>query len=141
MKNIKQTLSLALCTLVATLAPTFHPPQLHAEDSATSPPARKEEKPRTIPYNGKLVSADPKGMTFRLRGKEKSRVYHVGSETRIIKQGQKATLEEMSEGEMISGSAIQRGDGEMDAVFVRIGPKVASEKVRGSTRKASAEAP
>ena len=137
MNKIKRTLS--LCTLAVALAAAQSNPRLLAEDSATAPPPRKDEKPRTIPYNGRLVSADPKAKTFRLRGKEKSRVYHVVPDARIIKQGQKATLEEMSEGEMISGSAVQRSDGDLDAVLVRIGPKVASEKGRSVPKKTAAE--
>lgn len=136
MQNIKKTA--LVCTLVAAFAATCLNSPLRAQGSpASPPPAHKEEKTRSIPYNGKLTVADAKAMTFRLHGKEKSRLYHVGAETRIIKDGQKATLEDMAEGVMISGSAVVRTDGDLDALLVRIGPKSASEKKTAGKKKSS----
>ena len=108
-----------------------------AADSEQS--SKKSDKPRTIPYTGKLLSADPKAMTFQLKGKEKPRIFHISPETRIIKDGQKSSMDEMREGEIISGSAIKRENGEHDAVFVRIGPKSPSEKSKNDGKKDSLE--
>ena len=135
MESIKSLL--ASCIIVVALATNLQTPQ--AADSGGGGIQHRAEKVRTIPFNGKLVSVSAQEMVFKLRGKEKSRVFHVSAETRIMKEGQKATLADMGDGDMIGGSAVQRVDGEFDAVSVRIGTKGGGASKEGKSKKPAAE--
>ncbi len=135
MKSIKNLLK--LCIVVVALATTLPTPR--AADSAGGSEPRRAEKVRTIPFNGKLVSVNAQEMIFKLRGKEKSRIFHVSAETRIMKEGQRATLADMGDGDMVGGSAIQRVDGDFDAVSIRIGTKVGGSSKGGKNKKQGTE--
>lgn len=135
MESIKSLF--ASCIIVVALATNLQTSQ--AADSGGGGIQRRAEKARTIPFNGKLVSVSAQEMIFKLRGKEKTRVFHVSAETRIMKEGQKATLADMGDGDMIGGSAVQRVDGEFDAVSVRIGTKGGGASKEGKTKKPAAE--
>ncbi len=119
MKSIKSII--ASCIVIVVLGTIL--PKSQAAEGASSGVPRSSEKARTIPFNGKLVAVNAQEMVFKLRGKEKPRVFHVGPETRIMKEGERATLADMGDGDMVGGSAVRRGDGEFDAVTVRIGTK------------------
>ena len=133
MKSIKSLFT--LCTIVVALATSL--PTSRAADSSIKTP--RAEKVRTIPFNGKLISVNAQEMLFKLRGKEKARIFHVNSETRIMKDGQRATLADMRDGDMVGGSAVQRADGEFDAVSVRIGTLGGGAPKSGKRRKQTQE--
>ena len=102
-----------------------------------------DKKPAKYPFSGKLAAVDKQAMTLSIAGKEKNRVLHITSETRITKAGKPATLQEGVAGEEVAGQAIKNADGTEKAATVRFGPKPgAKEGEKAKTdKKPAAPAP
>jgi hypothetical protein len=84
-----------------------------------------------------MVSAvDPKGKTFAITGKGKSRVFKVTDQTSITKTGAPATIKDVVEKEEIRGSYWKEADGTFVARTVKVGPLTEQEKAAEETRKA-----
>jgi len=82
------------------------------KDAATKP-----KSPH--PFHGKLAAVDQVAKTITC-GKS---VYQITSQTKIIKDGQPATLAEGVVGEPVSGYVVPAEGGKMAAKSVRFGPK------------------
>ena len=133
-KSIKQTI--AVCLLFA-VAVGFSVP-VQAQDKAekkapAAPEAGKKEKPRGLPFNGKLGAVDKVAKTITIKGKEKDRVFHITSKTRIMKAGKPATLEDGVVGEEVAGFA-HEVEGKMEAASVRFGPRPEGEGAKGGEK-------
>jgi hypothetical protein len=61
--------------------------------------------------------------TVTLGGREKDRVIHVTSETRLMKGGKPATFADIKAGEEVGGQGKKRADGDVDALSLRVGPR------------------
>jgi hypothetical protein len=99
---------------------------IHAED-------KKEEKPANaaangMPMRGKLGAVDTKNKTITVEGKEKSRTFQVTSQTRIMKDGKPATLEDAKVGEEVGGFATKTGEDKYELRSLRLGAKPEAEK-------------
>jgi hypothetical protein len=103
--------------------------------AASEPPASATPlpaKPRPYPFRSVVVSADPAAQTFQM-GKKKIRTVHINPATRLLKSdGTPATFGDLTAGAEIRGSVRKRPDGELDAVSVKIGPKIKPGEAAGA---------
>ena len=86
------------------------------------------------PFHGKLAAVDQTAKTIKLG----ESTFLITSQTKIMKAGKPATLEDAVVGEEVSGFAKPTEDGKMAASSVRFGPKPggkASEKAKDNTQK------
>lgn len=81
----------------------------------------------TYPFYGTLDSVDAKAETITLRGKKKNRVILFTSETRITKDGTRASVADGTPGERVSGSVRKNSEGKEEAVTIRFGAKAAGK--------------
>lgn len=83
----------------------------------------KKDKPKGYPFSGTLDSTDSKAGTITLKGKRKNRVIRVTPDTRLEKNGAKATLKDGTPGEKVSGSVRKNGDAVEEAMTIHFGEK------------------
>ncbi len=86
-------------------------------DISGSPKATTTAKGKrsNYPFSGEVESHDGKSLT--LKGKKKSRVLLLTSETRVLKDGAVAKLKD---GEYVSGSARKNAEGKEEALTVNL---------------------
>jgi hypothetical protein len=82
----------------------------------------EKKKSDVYPFNGKVASVDKTAKTVTLQGKEKARVIQITADTRIMKLGKPATLDDATVGESVGGQVRRTADGKEAAVSLRIGP-------------------
>ena len=82
----------------------------------------KAKKGGALPFNAKAAAVDKAAKTVTLSGKS-ARVLQVTAATKISKDGKLATLEDLKEGEDVSGAYKTSADGKMEATTLNIGPK------------------
>lgn len=126
---MKHILSLALLTTVALAWPvcgqapaTAAPPVPETKAKVEKRTPAGARKPATFPFRGTLKAVDKDAMTLTLAGKEKDRVIHITSQTRFIRDGKPATLNDAILDGEVAGSARKTDDGRTEAVSVRFGP-------------------
>lgn len=120
--------SIGKITLVTLLAATVlgMPVRVSAQD-ATKPatpatPGTPAPKVHAQGFHGKLASVDKAAKTITLDGPAK-RTYTVTSETKIMKAGKAATLEDAVVGDAVSGSYLKADDGKMSLKMLNLGAK------------------
>ncbi len=142
-KSIKHALAFWLVSAVAIgfLAPlraadnpADKPAAKPTDKPATAPAAAKKPKRRGVPFTGKLELVDKVAKTITVKGKEKGRVIHITSQTRIVKAGKPATLEEGVVGEEVSGYGRLVGEEKLEAISVRFGPRPEGEGSRAKSK-------
>jgi hypothetical protein len=111
-------------TLVGILAATVLGMPIHASAEETNKTAAVPAPPKhsSIPFHGKLGSKDVGGKTITIDEKTK-RTFHVTAETKIVKAGKVASLEDATVGEEVAGSYKKGEDGKLTAVSIRLGAK------------------
>ena len=118
-------LGLAIAGLpVQSLAQTTNKPAAEKKEKAA-------KKPSAGPFHGKLAALDKAAKTITV-GK---RTFQITSETKIIKAGKPATLEDGVVDETVSGYVQPTEDGKLVATKVTFGPK--AENKGGEKKKAS----
>jgi len=85
--------------------------------------AKKKTKSDVAPIRGKISAVDTVDRTITLGGKEKSRVIHVKSDTKLTKDGQPVTFDAAVVGEEVGGRVRKVGDDRYEAVSLRLGAK------------------
>lgn len=123
---------LAICFLIGAAVTT---PTRAQDAKATSAQETKEKKPTPIPFAGKLGAVDKAAMSITLDGKNKKRTILVTPQTRILKAGKPATLEDAVIGEEVGGQAVKNADGQEEAVSLRVGPKPEADVKPKKSRK------
>lgn len=124
----KSIFKFALLGLLA-VAVAGTPVVVQAQNATTNAPAKKHNGP--IPFRGKLVAVDNNAKTISI-GKE---TIQITSETRISKNAKPATLADAAVGDEVGGSYKKDADGKLDAISLRIGPKIASADSGSKTNK------
>jgi hypothetical protein len=126
-------LKLCLLSLLA-IAVEGLPVHVCAQDSQ-EPAMEKAEsgarKPAVTPFHGKLKAVDGTAGTITVD----KRTIRITSETKIIKAGKPATLDDAVAGEEVGGAYKKAEDGTLSATTVRFGPK--TEEESGSKKKAA----
>ncbi|MBM3840575.1 MAG: hypothetical protein FJ398_21955 [Verrucomicrobia bacterium] len=117
---------LAICFLSGAALST----PLRAQTAEPKTPATqeaKDKKPAAIPFTGKLGAVDKAAMSITLDGKTKKRTIRLTPQTRILRAGKPATLDDAVVGEEVGGQAIKNAEGQEEAVSLRVGPKPETE--------------
>jgi hypothetical protein len=120
MKSIgKLTLATILAALVVGV-----PLTAPAQDKPAPPPGTPAApaKPKAIPFHGKLAAVDKTNKTITLDEKTQ-RTFEVTSQTKIMKAGKPATLDDGVVGDDVAGQYIKNADGKLEAKSIRFGPK------------------
>lgn len=87
-----------------------------------------DEKAKGGGFTGKAVTVDKAAKTIKLSG-EKARMIQVVAGTKINKDGKPATLEDLKEGDDVSGGYKTSADGKLEATVLNIGkPPAKKEK-------------
>jgi hypothetical protein len=118
-KNLRM-LSTGLLAAAMVLAPALG---LAQEKPKAPPGSNAEEKPapaaRPIPFRGTVAAVNKGAKTVTVG----ERVFHISSETKVVKNDQPATLDDVSVGDVIAGNYLKGDDGKLTAKMVRFGPK------------------
>ena len=122
-----QTLPKASASPGATAAgpATMPGTQTSAATASASPGAKAA---RAIPFHGKIGSVDGNAKTFTIAGKEKSRTFKITENTTITKDGQHATIKDVTANEDARGSYWKMPDGSMEVKTLKVGPATDKEK-------------
>ena len=86
------------------------------------------------PFRGKLAAVDQTAKTIKIG----ESIYQITSQTKIMKAGKPAALQDAVVGEEAAGYAKPTDDGKMSANMVRFGPKPAgttTDKKKDTTQK------
>jgi hypothetical protein len=119
----KPTLVVITAALILTASARILAEEPAVTNSPSTPSAPVAPmKSRTIPFHGKLASVDKVAKTILLEGPAK-RVIEITSQTRIMKNGKPATLEDAVAGDNVAGSYLKSADGKLSAKMVRFGAK------------------
>ena len=105
-----------------------------AKDSARSQNDSTVKRKSGHPFRGKLAAVDKTAKTIKIG----QSIYQITSQTKIMKAGKPATLDDGVVGEEAAGYAKPTEDGKMAASSVRFGPKPAGtsvEKKKDKTAK------
>ncbi len=120
---------LTLMTLLAA-AVLGVPMAASAQTNTNSTDTTKVMKSKLLPFRGKLGSVDKVAKTITLDEKTTpGRTFQVTSETRIMKEGKPATLEDGVAGEVVRGSYTKNADGKLEAHTISFGVKVDPAKM------------
>lgn len=106
-----------------------------AKSAASEKAAPKGE--RAIPFRGKVGAINKTAKTVTVG----ERVFHITAETRIVKGGKPAKLEDGVIGDEIGGSYRKAEDGKLVAAMVRFGPlpEGAAKAKKGEGKKKAVE--
>ena len=84
------------------------------------PGERKEAQAnRAIPFRGKIAAVDKQAKTVKVG----ERTFHVTADTRIMKAGKPAMLDDANVGEDVGGQYREGADKKLNLVSLRIGPR------------------
>ena len=113
---------LIISILIAAFAATAALPVMAADEK----PAKKEAAPaaRAIPFRGKIAAVDKSAKTIKVG----ERTFHVTSDTRIVKAGKPATLDDATVGEDVGGAYRESEDKKMNLVSLRVGERPEAPK-------------
>lgn len=101
--------------LAAFVATTILP--VSAQDAK---PADKKDAPaRAIPFRGKIGAVDKQAKTVKVG----ERTFQITADTRIMKAGKPATLEDATVGEEVGGAYREGADKKLNVVSLRIGAR------------------
>ncbi|MBI5799320.1 MAG: hypothetical protein HZA92_01160 [Verrucomicrobia bacterium] len=125
MKSLFKSLlvaTVATAILIASPATVSAQDKEKAKEKGKEKAAEKAKKDGVTPFNGKAAAVDKAAKTVKLSG-EKARVIQITGTTRIVKGGNPATLDDLKEGEDVSGGFKTSADGKMEATVLNIGPR------------------
>jgi hypothetical protein len=116
MKN--KLIKIACFTFVAATL-MASPAICRADDSTNAPAAPATPKPHGLPFHGKVSAVDTTAMTFTVG----ETTLTVNSKTKIKKDGEPATMSDITVGETVRGSYKKDDAGVATATSVMIGQK------------------
>ena|ERR1043166_2443717 len=123
----KSILRIAIFSLLA-VAIAVAPTQTLAQEKKEAP--KGERKQGAIPFGGKVGAIDKAAKTLKVG----ERTFQITSETKIMKAGKPATLDDGAVGDQVGGSYTKGDDGKLTAKMVRFGPKPEGE-AKGEGKK------
>ena len=135
---IKSTLKAGLFCIIAA-ALTTEPSILNAQETnkhVEKKPIKEKSvtKPGVTPFHGKLKAVDKTAKTITIG----ETTIHITSETKIMKDGKPATLDEAVVGEVAGGAYRKSEDGKQNATTIRFGakPETAADEEMAKEKKA-----
>ena len=102
--------------LVAVFAATVTFPMYAADEK---PADKKETAARAIPFRGKIASVDKQAKTVKVG----ERTFQITADSKIMKAGKPATLDDATVGEDVGGQYREGADKKLNVVSLRIGPR------------------
>jgi Cu/Ag efflux protein CusF len=98
------------------------PVALSAADKPAEKPAegKSATKPKNRPIRGTVKSFDPAAKSVALQG-EKGDTIFITSKTKILKDGNPGTTEDIKAGELIRGFATENAEGKWEALSISLG--------------------
>lgn len=87
-----------------------------------------ENRPKQMPFRGKVSAVDKTVKTVTLEGKDKGRTYQITSATKITKDGKPAVLNDVVVGESVAGLAKQNAAGKWEVATLRVGAATGTPK-------------
>ncbi|HWD91226.1 MAG TPA: hypothetical protein VG938_02645 [Verrucomicrobiae bacterium] len=124
----KRILKFSLLGLLA-IVMAATPLTLRAQTTNAVP--KKAPLHRLLPFRGTIKAVDNTAKTISVG----TLTLQITSESKIIKTGKPATLQDAAAGDNVAGSYHKDPDGKMNVVSLRIGPKMPTA---GSTTKTNA---
>jgi len=115
-----------LVALIAGVPPTVRAAEAYKDKSAQAP--KSENRPKQLPFRGKVGAVDKTAKTITLEGKEKSRTFQITSGTKITKDGKPAVLDDVTVGESVRGVAKENAAGKLEAVTLKVGALAGNAK-------------
>lgn len=97
----------------------------HAKDakdntsSASDQSSAPKPKHKTVPFHGKISAVDTSAMTLKVG----NRTFQITSQTKILKDGNPATLSDAVVGESVRGVYEKTESGNLEAVTIHFGAK------------------
>lgn len=124
-RTVLKIAGLSLLVVAVALAPVQGFAQENQKEKAKAPSAEKAapKGERAIPFRGKVGAINKTAKTVTVG----ERVFHITPETRIVKGGKPAKLEDGVIGDEIGGSYRKGSDGKLTAAMVRFGPRPEGE--------------
>jgi len=120
----KSILKLAVFCLLTT-AIAVGPTQTLAQEKKGGPTAD-----RALPFHGKITATDKSAKTITVG----ERVFQITSNTKVVKEGKTASLDDAVVGDQVGVSYTKSEDGKLTARSLRIGPKPEGE-AKGTGKK------
>ena len=93
------------------------------EKPAAGSEATPKPKSDTMPFKGKIASVDKAAKTLTVG----ERTFQITADTKIMKGGKPATLDDAVAGEEVGGVAKKSADGKLTVQSLRLGPKPEAE--------------
>jgi hypothetical protein len=131
-----------LSTSTVVRAESKNTPAPAASPAASTSPTEKSATKKTnraVPFRGKIASVDTTAKTFSLAGKDSTRVIKITDQTRIMKQGAEATMNDIVADAEVRGSYWKKEDGSLEARNVKVGPFDATAR-RAARKQKTTEA-
>ena len=104
---------------------------LRAAEGSKDKPSQSpgsDNKPKQMPFRGKVSAVDKSAKTVTLEGKDKGRTYQITSATKITKDGKPAVLDAVTVGESVGGLAKLNAAGKWEVVTLRVGAGTGTPK-------------
>ena len=104
---------------------------LRAAEGSKDKPSQSpgsDNKPKQMPFRGKVSAVDKSAKTVTLEGKDKGRTYQITSATKITKDGKPAVLDAVTVGESVGGLAKPNAAGKWEVVTLRVGAGTGTPK-------------
>lgn len=115
--------SILAASIAATLLLGAVPGAFAQEKEKEKEKTEEKKKAAGGPFTGHAVTVDKAAKTVKLSGKT-GRVIQITATTKITKDGKPATLDDLKEGDEVSGGFKTSADGKLEATSLTIGPKV-----------------
>lgn len=115
-KTILKIAGLSLLAAAIALAPTQGLAQEKKKDDAAS--EKKGDRKGGTPFRGKVDAVNKTAKTVKVG----ERTFQITDETRIVKGGKAATLDDAVVGDEVGGS-YKEVDGKLNAQMIRFGPR------------------
>jgi hypothetical protein len=100
--------------------------------ASASPSAAASMK--SIGFHGTVTSVDQNAKTFTLSGKS-ARVIKVTDKTTVTKDGNPATMSDITENEKVTGAYWKNADGSLEGRTVTLGARPEKEKTKKKSKK------
>jgi hypothetical protein len=133
MKSLSKIAAFGLVMVTLAAQPAQLLAQTTNKSAGKSAPAEKKEpgKQTAGPFRGNLAALDKSAKSISV-GK---RTFYITSETRILKAGKPATLEDGVVGEEVSGGFKTGENGKLVATKITFGPKTIGKTVEKKNEK------
>ena len=112
--------SLAFALSVVLTAQPAEPRPVITNDKAVEKSTTK--KPKGMPFNGTISAVDKNANTISI-GKQKVRIFHLSSNTKITRNKAPSTINDVTAGDHVGGYAFENAEGKLEVKTLNLGEK------------------